>query len=121
MFHACGWPGDEPFVVTGDPQAVMSALGITTEALEDLDVYFDLDDEPNQNDWGALATACLMRRGPVGEGRPGCLLTAGAPQRARHQSHGSPVPQRLISLQLPFPVTGVAGWADGSVRVVSSW
>lgn len=43
MFHACGWPGDEPFVVTGDPQAVMSALGITTEVLEDLDVYFDLD------------------------------------------------------------------------------
>ncbi|WP_249030746.1 DUF6333 family protein, partial [Streptomyces platensis] len=21
MFHACGWPGDEPFVVAGDPQA----------------------------------------------------------------------------------------------------
>lgn len=66
MFHACGWPGDEPFVVTGDPQGVMSALGITAEGLEDLDVYFDPDDDPNQNDWGALATACLGDADPWG-------------------------------------------------------
>ncbi|MEU9497702.1 DUF6333 family protein [Streptomyces sp. NPDC048196] len=66
MFHACGWPGDEPFVVVGDPQAVMDALDITTETLEDLDVFFDLDDEPNQNDWGALATACLRDADPWG-------------------------------------------------------
>ena len=66
MFLACGRPGDEPFVVAGDPQAVMTALGITTEALDDLGVYFDLDDEPNQNDWGALATACLGDADPWG-------------------------------------------------------
>lgn len=66
MFHACGWPGDEPFVVAGDPQAVMTALGITAEVLDDLEVYFDLDDEPSQNDWGALATACLGGADPWG-------------------------------------------------------
>ncbi|GFE24071.1 hypothetical protein Sliba_45240 [Streptomyces nigrescens] len=69
----------------------------------------NLDDEPNQNDWGALAPACLADADPWGEGRPGRLLTAGAPQRAHHQPHGSPVPQRLITLQLPFPATGAAG------------
>jgi hypothetical protein len=66
MFHACGWPGDEPFEVTGDPQAVMSALGITAEVLKDLDVYFDLADDPNENDWSALATVCLGDADPWG-------------------------------------------------------
>ncbi|MCX4635093.1 DUF6333 family protein [Streptomyces sp. P9-2B-2] len=66
MFHACGWPGDEPFVVAGDPQAVMTALGITAELLDELEVYFDLDDEPDQNDWGALATVCLGDADPWG-------------------------------------------------------
>ncbi|MEU1464967.1 DUF6333 family protein [Streptomyces sp. NPDC005727] len=66
MFHACGWPGDEPFVVSGDPAAVMAACGVTAERLEDLDVIFDLDDDPNQNDWGALATACLGEADPWG-------------------------------------------------------
>ncbi|UYQ64392.1 DUF6333 family protein [Streptomyces peucetius] len=84
MFHACGWPGDEPFVVTGDPQAVMSALGITTEVLEDLDVYFDLDDEPNQNDWGALATACLAGADPWGRAD----LDASS-LRVRHSEHAT--------------------------------
>ncbi|MGW7360972.1 DUF6333 family protein [Streptomyces sp. NPDC054802] len=84
MFHACGWPGDEPFVVTGDPQAVMSALGITTEALEDLDVYVDLDDEPNQNDWGALATACLADADPWGR----TDLYASS-LRVRHSEHAT--------------------------------
>jgi hypothetical protein len=84
MFHACGWPGDEPFVVTGDPRAVMSALGITTEVLEDLDVYFDPDDEPNQNDWGALATACLADADPWGRAD----LYASS-LRVRHSEHAT--------------------------------
>jgi hypothetical protein len=84
MFHACGWPGDEPFVVTGDPQAVMSALGITAEVLEDLEVYFDLDDEPNQNDWGALATACLAGADPWGRAD----LHASS-LRVRHSEHAT--------------------------------
>ncbi|MFE3635368.1 DUF6333 family protein [Streptomyces sp. NPDC059168] len=66
MFHACGWPGDEPFLVSGDPAAVMAACGVTAGRLEDLDVLFDLDDDPNQNDWGALATACLGEADPWG-------------------------------------------------------
>lgn len=36
-FHACGWPGDEPFVVAVGPRAVMTALGITAEVLDDLE------------------------------------------------------------------------------------
>ncbi|MFJ6461116.1 DUF6333 family protein [Streptomyces sp. NPDC091387] len=84
MFHACGWPGDEPFVVTGDPQGVMSALGITVEALEDIDVYFDPDDEPNQNDWGALATACLGDADPWGRAD----LDASS-LRVRHSEHAT--------------------------------
>ncbi|MFG3141319.1 DUF6333 family protein [Streptomyces sp. NPDC048211] len=84
MFHACGWPGDEPFVVTGDPQGVMSALGITAEALEDLDVYVDLDDDPNQNDWGALATACLGDADPWGRAD----LEASS-LRVRHSEHAT--------------------------------
>ncbi|MEU9091370.1 DUF6333 family protein [Streptomyces sp. NPDC048428] len=84
MFHACGWPGDEPFVVTGDPQGVMSALGITTEGLEDLDAYVDLDDDPNQNDWGALATACLGEADPWGRAD----LDASS-LRVRHSEHAT--------------------------------
>ncbi|MFG2095344.1 DUF6333 family protein [Streptomyces sp. NPDC048612] len=84
MFHACGWPGDEPFVVTGDPQAVLSALGITAEALEDLDAYVDLDDEPNQNDWAALATACLAGADPWGRAD----LDAST-LRVRHSEHAT--------------------------------
>ncbi|MER5274574.1 DUF6333 family protein [Streptomyces sp. NPDC002809] len=84
MFHACGWPGDEPFVVTGDPRGVMSALGITAEELEDLDVYVDLDDEPNQNDWGALATACLGEADPWGRAD----LVASS-LRVRHSEHAT--------------------------------
>ncbi|MEU9124777.1 DUF6333 family protein [Streptomyces sp. NPDC048506] len=84
MFHACGWPGDEPFVVSGDPQAVMAALGITAEVLDDLEVYFDLDDEPNQNDWGALASACLGEADPWGRRD----LDASA-LRVRHSEHAT--------------------------------
>ncbi|MCX4825799.1 DUF6333 family protein [Streptomyces sp. NBC_01142] len=64
MFHACGWPGDEPFVVTGDPHAVASALGITAETFEDLEVYVDLDDEPGENDWAAFAGLALGEADP---------------------------------------------------------
>ncbi|MFD8542609.1 DUF6333 family protein [Streptomyces sp. NPDC059649] len=66
MFHASGWPGDEPFVVTGDPEAVLSCLGITRDMLDDIDAYIDLDDEPNQIDWGALAGLALGEAGPWG-------------------------------------------------------
>ncbi|MFF8312606.1 DUF6333 family protein [Streptomyces lydicus] len=66
MFHACGWPSDDPFVLTGDPAAVMAACGVTTEMLEDLDIWFDLDDDPDENDWGGVATACLGAADPWG-------------------------------------------------------
>ncbi|MGW8882718.1 DUF6333 family protein, partial [Streptomyces mirabilis] len=118
MFHACGWPGDEPFVVTGDPQAVMSALGITEEVLEELDVYFDLDDDPNQNDWGALATA--RGRGPVGKGRPGRLVTSGAAQRACDQPHGKPLLRRLSSSQHPANCRWLT-CRHARVRLLARW
>ncbi|MGA5566133.1 DUF6333 family protein [Streptomyces platensis] len=84
MFHACGWPGDAPFVVAGDPRAVMTALGITADVLDDLEVYFDLEDEPNQNDWGALATACLGDADPWGRPDLGASTL-----RVRHSEHAT--------------------------------
>lgn len=50
----------------------------------DLDVYVDLDDEPNQNDWGALATACLADADPWGRAD----LYASS-LRVRHSEHAT--------------------------------
>ncbi|TJZ54650.1 hypothetical protein FCH28_13120 [Streptomyces piniterrae] len=66
MFHASGWPGDEPFDVTGDPEAVLSSLGITRDMLDDMDAYVDLDDEPNEIDWWALVALALGEADPWG-------------------------------------------------------
>lgn len=63
MFHAAGWPGDEPFEVTGDPSAIASALGITAEALEDL----GLDEEdPADVEWADFAALALGQADPWG-------------------------------------------------------
>ncbi|MGG7573908.1 DUF6333 family protein [Streptomyces sirii] len=75
MFHASGWPGDEPFVVTGDPEAVLSSLGITRDMLDrmgemddmdDMGRHIDLDDEPSQIDWAALSALALGEADPWG-------------------------------------------------------
>ncbi|GGT82339.1 MULTISPECIES: DUF6333 family protein [Streptomyces] len=63
MFHASGWPGDEPFVVSGDPDAVIASLGLTGETLEGAGLYLD-EDEPNETEWSALATLALGQADP---------------------------------------------------------
>lgn len=66
MFHATGWPGDEPFEVTGDPFAIASALGISTEALHDL----GLDEEdPADVEWADFAALALGKADPWGWGQ----------------------------------------------------
>ncbi|MEU3654532.1 DUF6333 family protein [Streptomyces sp. NPDC032161] len=63
MFHASGWPGDEPFVIGGDPDAVIASLGLTTEVLENAGLYLD-EDEPDETEWSALATLALGQADP---------------------------------------------------------
>ncbi|MEU9112968.1 DUF6333 family protein [Streptomyces sp. NPDC048483] len=82
MFHAAGWPGDEPFVVSGDPAAVLAALGMTQKDLDnndDLDAFIDLDDDPNHIEWGVFAGLALGAADPWGV--PGLNLSA---LRVRH-------------------------------------
>ncbi|MFG2291166.1 DUF6333 family protein [Streptomyces sp. NPDC048595] len=65
LFHASGWPGDEPFEVDGDPDAVIAALGLTGRMLKE--AGFDPEeDEPNAAEWSALAALAL------GEADPWC-------------------------------------------------
>ncbi|MFE7271462.1 DUF6333 family protein [Streptomyces sp. NPDC057623] len=66
MFHATGWPADEPFEVTGDPGAIASALGIATGDLEDL----GLDEEdPADVEWAGFAALALGEADPWRIGR----------------------------------------------------
>lgn len=64
MFHACGWPGDEPFAVTGDPFAVVASLKLPGWALEAAGV--DLGEEPDETEWFRLAGLALGRSDPWG-------------------------------------------------------
>ncbi|WP_335938079.1 DUF6333 family protein [Streptomyces sp. PTD5-9] len=73
MFHASGWPGDEPFVVGGDPDAVIASLGLSAGTLEDAGLDLD-EDEPAETEWSALATLALGRADPWN--RPGVQTTA---------------------------------------------
>lgn len=66
MFHAAGWPADEPFEVTGDPRAIASALGITAGTLEEL----GLDEEdPADVEWAGFAALALGKADPWGIGQ----------------------------------------------------
>ncbi|GAB7028965.1 DUF6333 family protein [Streptomyces sp. NPDC021749] len=62
MFHASGWPGMEPWELTGDPHAVAAALGITGEMLEDIDV--DLNAGPEEVEWAAFVGLALGEADP---------------------------------------------------------
>lgn len=64
VFHAVGWPGDEPFAVTGDPHAIVSSLGVTAEMLEDIDV--DLDEDPADVEWAGFVALALGAADPWG-------------------------------------------------------
>ncbi|MFG2553232.1 DUF6333 family protein [Streptomyces sp. NPDC048581] len=59
MLHTEGWPGVQPLEVTGDPRAVVRALGISSETLADEAI--DLDEESDEIDWRTL---CRLALGP---------------------------------------------------------
>ncbi|MFD4945688.1 DUF6333 family protein [Streptomyces sp. NPDC058239] len=62
MFHASGWPTDEPWELSGDPHAVAAALGVATQMLEDIDV--DLDAEPGEVVWADFVSLALGEADP---------------------------------------------------------
>ncbi|MBL1088147.1 hypothetical protein JK360_01835 [Streptomyces sp. 9-7] len=62
MFHASGWPGMDPWEVTGDPHAVAAALGVTGDILAEIDV--DLDAEPEEVEWSAFVGLALGEADP---------------------------------------------------------
>ncbi|GGO57876.1 hypothetical protein GCM10012287_54730 [Streptomyces daqingensis] len=64
MFHASGWYGEDPFVVTGDPGAVIASLGLKSWMLDNAGV--DLDEEANEVEWARLAGLALGRSDPWG-------------------------------------------------------
>lgn len=64
MLHAEGWSGVEPLEVTGDPQAVVRALGISSETLAEEAI--DLDGESDEVDWRALGRLALGPCDPWG-------------------------------------------------------
>lgn len=69
MFHACGWPGDEPFVIDGDPDAVIASLGLDAQVLDDAGI--DLaGEEPNETEWALLAALALGEADPWSRPEP---------------------------------------------------
>ncbi|MER7792648.1 hypothetical protein [Streptomyces sp. NPDC097640] len=69
-----GPAGDEPFVVTGDPNAVIASLDLKSWMLDD-DAGVDLDKEANEVEWARLA-GVLGARGGYG-GRRGAYTSRG--------------------------------------------
>ncbi|MEU8686214.1 DUF6333 family protein [Streptomyces sp. NPDC048611] len=64
MLHAEGWPGVEPLDLTGDPHAVVRALGIGAETL--VEEAIDLAEESDEIDWRALGRLALGPCDPWG-------------------------------------------------------
>ncbi|MGY5136401.1 DUF6333 family protein [Streptomyces nigrescens] len=64
MFHASGWPGDEPFVVLGDPHAVIASLGLSSWMLAAADI--DIDQPLHEIEWASLAGLALGHSSPWG-------------------------------------------------------
>lgn len=64
MLHTEGWSGVEPLEVTGDPQAMVRALGLSSETLADKEI--DLDEESDEIDWRALGRLALGPYDPWG-------------------------------------------------------
>ncbi|MFF7178241.1 DUF6333 family protein [Streptomyces sp. NPDC008121] len=51
--HSAGWSGEEPWTLTGDVWAVLDALGITPEAVEEEDV--EIDEDPRFTEWEGVS------------------------------------------------------------------
>ncbi|CAM5692722.1 hypothetical protein SCALM49S_03741 [Streptomyces californicus] len=64
MFHASGWFGDEPFVVSGDPRAVIASLELKRWQLDNAGV--DLREDANEVEWARLAGLALGPSDPWG-------------------------------------------------------
>lgn len=64
MFHASGWPGAEPFVVTGDPESVIASLDLSGWILDNAGV--DLNEAPNEVEWSRLSGLALGPSDPWG-------------------------------------------------------
>ncbi|WP_233435995.1 MULTISPECIES: DUF6333 family protein [Streptomyces] len=64
MFHASGWPDDEPFVVSGDPHAVIVSLELKGWQLDNVGV--DLREPANEIEWARLAGLALGPSDPWG-------------------------------------------------------
>ncbi|WP_256342002.1 DUF6333 family protein [Streptomyces sp. MW-W600-10] len=64
MFHASGWPEDEPFVVSGDPHAVIASLELKRWQLDNVGV--DLREAANEIEWARLAGLALGPSDPWG-------------------------------------------------------
>lgn len=64
MFHASGWPDDEPFVVLGDPYAVIASLGLSSWMLTAADI--DMDQPVHEVEWASLAGLALGHSDPWG-------------------------------------------------------
>jgi hypothetical protein len=62
MFHASGWPGDEPWELTGDPHAIVSALGVTAQQLDDIGI--DLEEDPSEIEWADFVALALGEADP---------------------------------------------------------
>ncbi|MDI3417741.1 DUF6333 family protein [Streptomyces luteolus] len=57
---AGGWDCDEDWNITGDPEALLRAIGVDRESAAE--AGFDLDDEPSERDWPMLGGARPGRR-----------------------------------------------------------
>lgn len=64
MFHASGWPDDEPFVVSGDPRAVIASLDLRGWMVDNAGV--DLDAPANEVYWPGLGGLALGHSDPWG-------------------------------------------------------
>ena len=64
MFHASGWAGEEPFVVSGDPHAVIATLGLPDWMLDNAGV--DLNEDAKEVHWASLAGLALGHSDPWG-------------------------------------------------------
>ncbi|MEU7725851.1 DUF6333 family protein [Streptomyces sp. NPDC040724] len=64
MFHASGWPDDEPFVVSGDPRAVIASLDLRGWMVDNAGV--DLDVPANEVYWAGLGGLALGQSDPWG-------------------------------------------------------
>jgi len=63
MLHYEGWSGEPHWDLTGDPHAILHALGSTPESLAGHDAELD-EDDPSCTNWNAFGNLALGPRAP---------------------------------------------------------